>query len=142
MTAASPSSAPRYLHPTGAIPTRGDPGENIIPKVSTRVVVVWDTGWGLGLALSGPPRARSSLLASISDWGGKYGAVARAGAESEAVLFHHPNLFVCSAKRPVSHPKTEKKNPNTKQNQTQPRLLRASPAPKLPARRGLPLGRG
>lgn len=71
MTAASPSSAPRYLHPTGAIATRGDPGGNIIPKVSTRAVVVWDAGWGLGLALRGPPRARSSLLASISDCGGE-----------------------------------------------------------------------
>lgn len=77
---------PKVPSPHWAHSHLGDPGGNITPKVSTRAVVVWDTGRGPGLALSGsPPSARSSLLASISGCGGKYGAAASAGAESEAV---------------------------------------------------------
>lgn len=118
-TLAAPSSIPRYFHPTGAVPKQGTRVQTSF-QVSTRAVVVW-----AGAEWVPPPAAPSwPLFLAV---GGKYGAVAKAGAEREVVLFHHLNLLVCFAKRPLSHPKFRK---------TEPGLSCASPAPNLPARGG------
>lgn len=70
-------------------------------------MVVWDTGGGPGLAASGSPRARSPLRPLVLAGGGGGKEAARAGAESEAVGFHHANLLVCLRKLCFLTPKLQ-----------------------------------